>query len=396
MAHPDPAYRNLIQFVPERSLYSDKQTKKEITNESRGEDIKSFYELVIGATEQLNTPTKPKLGRHDCQNDHVISSLTSKTKSNPESQRSKLRRQKTTAKSANSEICLNSDVKIKSSNEAETASTSAANFGSSQFQQTLTRFERKHFKFLQASQLGDTREVGKLLQHGVDLNFKDFYGWTALMCAAKEGHSSVVMHLLQNGADSMLANNDGQTASVLAHSAGFADLAKAISSFLPPSKEKGTPIKDITVGSFYCDICKEYFSECERQAHLSSTIHLFSMGRKPQHTAYLLPETNRGFQMLLRTGWDVDQGLGPNGKGIKYPVKTVLKRDREGLGNGSNVKKKAKITHFNPCDTAAITAHTSNPGRNISIRKSAQYAVRSKERKQRCKEISLRQEFRDI
>ena len=45
-------------------------------------------------------------------------------------------------------------------------------------------------------------------------------------------------------------------------------------------------------------------------------------------------------------------GLGPEGTGRKYPVKTILKQDRSGLG--SKNKEKAKITHFSACDTSAV------------------------------------------
>ena len=45
-------------------------------------------------------------------------------------------------------------------------------------------------------------------------------------------------------------------------------------------------------------------------------------------------------------------GLGPEGTGRKFPIKTVLKQDRQGVGCKS--KKKAKITHFSAHDTRAV------------------------------------------
>jgi hypothetical protein len=36
--------------------------------------------------------------------------------------------------------------------------------------------------------------------------------------------------------------------------------------------------------------------------------------------------------MMLRSGWDGRKGLGPEGQGQRYPVKTILKKDRKCLG----------------------------------------------------------------
>ena len=56
--------------------------------------------------------------------------------------------------------------------------------------------------------------------------------------------------------------------------------------------------------------------------------------------------------MLLREGWDPEGGLGSEQQGQQFPVKTVLKRDR--LGFGIKGKDKARVTHFEAGDTAAI------------------------------------------
>lgn len=45
-------------------------------------------------------------------------------------------------------------------------------------------------------------------------------------------------------------------------------------------------------------------------------------------------------------------GLGPEGIGRKFPVKTVLKRDR--LGLGSKGSEQARVTHFGPNDHNAV------------------------------------------
>ena len=57
-----------------------------------------------------------------------------------------------------------------------------------------------------------------------------------------------------------------------------------------------------------------------------------------------LNESNIGFKMLLKAGWDGVSGLGRNGHGRRSPVKTVVKNDRKGLGIGD--KKHMKNNHF--------------------------------------------------
>ena len=45
-----------------------------------------------------------------------------------------------------------------------------------------------------------------------------------------------------------------------------------------------------------------------------------------------LPETNRGYQMLLKLGWKKDTGLGSNGNGILEPIKVDVHYNAVGLG----------------------------------------------------------------
>lgn len=58
-----------------------------------------------------------------------------------------------------------------------------------------------------------------------------------------------------------------------------------------------------------------------------------------------LPESNRGYRLLMNMGWKEDSGLGPTGAGRIEPVATVLKNDRAGVGVQPTAKL-ARITHF--------------------------------------------------
>ena len=80
-----------------------------------------------------------------------------------------------------------------------------------------------------------------------------------------------------------------------------------------------------------------------------------------------------GYQLLRKGGWDGRSGLGVakdgRGTGRVFPIKSVLKRDREGVQEGT--KKSAKITHFAANDSESIkNAQTRVQKRNKSSNQS--------------------------
>lgn len=68
-------------------------------------------------------------------------------------------------------------------------------------------------KFLDAAARGDMSQVSILLSHVPSLiNQTGYSGWTALMLAARNGHSHVVEKLLSHGCDKFIVNSSSQTA----------------------------------------------------------------------------------------------------------------------------------------------------------------------------------------
>ena len=55
--------------------------------------------------------------------------------------------------------------------------------------------------------------------------------------------------------------------------------------------------------------------------------------------------------MLKAYGWTETSGLGKQGEGRKYPIKTVLKRNHKGLGMERRV---ARVTNFDAYDEKAV------------------------------------------
>lgn len=397
---------NLIQFVPQQSdaevwmgtskTTADKTQTAAVSEE--GTYVKKFYESVINESKTLsgnavNTRRKEQL--RESKDDHQNSKVTK-------------------AKNCYPNLRGNHSMKTEPLGGDKTG-FSETDDAKSQIMATESKFsphilcpsQRQHSRLLQSAQVGDLEQVSELLEQDLDINHKDFYGWTPLMCAAKEGHEQVVMYLLTHGADHTLCNSNGQTALFLAKMFGHQLVVKTISDFSlghqPVKTFSDFPLGSITSDnaenrmvnsrSFFCKTCKSEFSQSEKSSHETSTVHLFNLGHKPRGPSYLIPETNRGFQMLLKTGWEVDKGLGPKGEGSKYPVKTILKRDRKGLGGEVCVEKTAKITHFSPNDKSAILCHSKLPERKMTVKTAAKYAIKAKERKDRERERRLRLEL---
>jgi serine/threonine-protein phosphatase 6 regulatory ankyrin repeat subunit B len=55
--------------------------------------------------------------------------------------------------------------------------------------------------FFQAVEIGETAKVNWLIEGGVNVNAKNYWGETALFIASREGHIKIVKLLIENGAD---------------------------------------------------------------------------------------------------------------------------------------------------------------------------------------------------
>ena len=95
--------------------------------------------------------------------------------------------------------------------------------------------------------------------------------------------------------------------------------------------------------------------------------------------------------MMLSGGWD-KKGLGPSGSGKLYPVKTILKRDRHGLGleSDSGVKVTPKVTHFDPHDDSGVRDPAARTERTSTLSRRQQLKKLSKEK---AREVNFRREF---
>lgn len=231
---------------------------------------------------------------------------------------------------------------------------------------------------IREAEANNVHNLKKLLKSHPNFNIDttDQFGWSVLMCAAGSGSLSVVKFLLKIGANTELKDRNGNCCLLIARRKKYFNVVEAILSKNDFKNEKSVPVKCDQIQKFYCDKCKIDVTSGDQ--HFTSTIHLFNTRPASNKTCYAIPESNKGFQILLKSGWDKDKGLGPDGSGSKFPLKTVLKRDRKGIGShGAN---KARVTHMLVHEAREVSA----------TKKTVKREIKRKQISDRRKEIFLR------
>ncbi|XP_022669108.1 G patch domain and ankyrin repeat-containing protein 1 homolog [Varroa destructor] len=216
-----------------------------------------------------------------------------------------------------------------------------------------------------AAQNGQYKELRRILfARTLDLDVQDAFGWSALSCAAYEGHVSCVKLLLKFGATRDLRDNKGQTALDLARKRNKIRVYQAIKEFGSESQDNNDRYAEESViaepENTRCTLCGVEFDVEQQKTHESSIVHRAAV-QVAVDPSYGIPEASIGFRMLKQMGWKREQGLGINSQGRKFPVTTQLKRDREGLGLTT---KRFRITHFNHKDPRAVS-NEKTPGTKI-------------------------------
>ena len=254
-------------------------------------------------------------------------------------------------------------------------------------EQKVSQFNFRQNDLFKAAQNDDIDFVTKALKSKPEiLNFKDEFGWTLLMISSKAGSEKVVKHLVKLKANQEISDKSGRNCVKLAKNQDIRDILKG------PKMAEIQP-KKIENRNFKCELCKvEKMTKSEHKIHQSSTVHQFKMESEKnpdeKKVHYVIPEANQGFQMMLKSGWKSNKGLGPKSSGKLYPVKTVLKNDRKGVGH-PNEKNEKKVTHFAPFDASSV-AKKAREERQSTLSKRVQDRKKNREKQ---KEIELRREL---
>lgn len=91
--------------------------------------------------------------------------------------------------------------------------------------------------------IGDEKNVQLLVQRGVSINAPNaMNGWTPLHWAAKRGRTNVVKYLLQEGVDTTVRTNKGETAGQLSNDAGIRKMLGEEETIILNSNSENLPI----------------------------------------------------------------------------------------------------------------------------------------------------------
>ena len=245
----------------------------------------------------------------------------------------------------------------------------------------------KHSLFFHA-QNGNIEGIEYFLSKKCSVDVQDMYGWTALMCATFEGHYNAVKYLLSKGAKVDIQNGQGLSALDIAVKQKNDALIDLFKNGIVEEKCISSCSREAEEVKF-CELCKTSFVE-SLSKHEKSIAHLFCAGDNNFSTYYQIPENNKGFQIMLKKGWDKNKGLGPGANGRKFPIKTILKTDRTCIGSKKEV---AKVTHFGANDYNSIKKGI-QPTLNLKKERKLKKSERKKlEQKNRAFEINFRRQF---
>lgn len=90
---------------------------------------------------------------------------------------------------------------------------------------------------------GDINLVDHLIKNGININTRDYYGWTPLHIACLLGDKDLVIYLIEHGADPYAFNAQNLSAAQIALSKGHTEIADYIIASLEPNRQKFDQIK---------------------------------------------------------------------------------------------------------------------------------------------------------
>lgn len=255
-------------------------------------------------------------------------------------------------------------------------------------------------RFFQAILANNVRTLETQSFCQADLNSVDVYGWSGLMMAASAGSLDCVRFLLANNADTTIKDRSHHNALSLAQKSNHLAIVELIEMHETKRHELlGEDVisiaddSDVSVevedNPFFCEACQKTFYETTPEQHRLSIVHkLIDRSDHVLAKRYHISDSNIGFQLILKQGWNRELGLGPaHNVGMSFPVKTTIRKSRSGLGTK---QEPARITHFNAFDNAAIQGRRPSP---IRQRIDTKRDILRKARRDKFNEKRLRREL---
>lgn len=217
------------------------------------------------------------------------------------------------------------------------------------------------YEFLKRCQENDTQSLSQMdLRKSDDLNVVDDFGWNGLMIAACSNAVDAFSFLLYKNINYEVTDRSGRSALALAEKKGHSQILDTFRGYVEEQRQvvenqQEDSLKNESLPKgFHCEICSMHFLETSRASHSTSVLHQFNSSQssgQANRLNYGIPVRNAGYQLMLKQGWNT-RGLGPDESGRLYPLKTVLRKPRSGLGTKQS--DPGRVTHFKPHDRDAV------------------------------------------
>jgi ankyrin repeat protein len=211
-------------------------------------------------------------------------------------------------------------------------------------------------EYFKAVQNSDFKTVKSYLSRGFDVNTIDSFNWSGLMIAVGESNTEIVKLLLDFNAKYSITDKAGNDVFKIARRKNNEEIYEILLNH--SSKIKDESCNEIIVNEEsteiqeYCEKCDKIFSSKEKSSHLTSIIHIINENEKDPNAKlscmnYHVKNNDKGYQLLMKEGWNQLTGLGSNEQGRKFPIKAVAKYDRLGIGIENEMKQNKYANNLN-------------------------------------------------
>lgn len=263
----------------------------------------------------------------------------------------------------------------------------------------------KHSLF-KAIHNNDLEYLKTYLGQGFDAFVEDDFKWNVLMVAVASRSNDLISYFLENVEDKkrvleLIENEDagGNSAESLTNRFGNEKALKIFNEFKSdyftkrkvknePSlaEQQQKPPEAKLESKYWCDECNQEFNQTQTE-HLKSILHQLNEKERPLSETsgrYHLRSDNKGYQLLVKSGWNETSGLGANEQGVKNPIKGKVKLNRKGIGVPSDDKKFQNVS----LKSLKLRKNESSGNDGASLR-----AYKKSKQKLKIKERNLRRYF---
>ena len=223
----------------------------------------------------------------------------------------------------------------------------------------LKAAEKNDLKLIK-SYLEDLENADKSVQTNFELNSCDDFKWNILMISVVSFSNDIVKYLLEVHSNHKqfkeiiyakdLSGSDAEQLAFKCNNYKALEMIRAAKLKIEKGNLTRSHSKDklkieenqLTSNKqvLFCESCKKNFclSDESHIEHVTSIVHQLNeneadcnLKNKQKFNYHLRASTNKGYQMLLKTGWN-ESGLGLNEQGRTQPVRAKQKLDRLGIG----------------------------------------------------------------